>query len=88
MTKGEQPINVISHIEKITIIKALTNPRPSKDDYHLLGRPAQVTISDCVLVTTCLAHTSTTNSDCHPHPCVHVASEINLQSMSFKDAQF
>lgn len=43
-TKGEQSTNIISHTEKVIITKALTRLTPSKGDYHLLDRPAQVTI--------------------------------------------
>ncbi|XP_053398106.1 uncharacterized protein LOC128556593 [Mercenaria mercenaria] len=39
-----QPQNAITHEEKVTMIKALTKPRPTKDDYHLLDRLEQVII--------------------------------------------
>ncbi|XP_045161045.2 uncharacterized protein LOC123525949 [Mercenaria mercenaria] len=39
-----QPQNAITHEEKVTMIKALTKPRPTKDDYHLLERWEQVII--------------------------------------------
>ncbi|XP_053402585.1 uncharacterized protein LOC128557936 [Mercenaria mercenaria] len=39
-----QPQNAITHEENVTMIKALTKPRPTKDDYHLLERWEQVII--------------------------------------------
>ncbi|XP_053398058.1 uncharacterized protein LOC128556571 [Mercenaria mercenaria] len=33
-----RPQNAITQEEKVTMIKALTKPRPTKDDYHLLER--------------------------------------------------
>ncbi|XP_053405048.1 ribonuclease H-like [Mercenaria mercenaria] len=37
-----KPQNAITHEEKATMIKALTKPRLTKDDYHLLDRWEQV----------------------------------------------
>ncbi|XP_053376916.1 uncharacterized protein LOC128547772 [Mercenaria mercenaria] len=39
-----QPQNAITHEEKVTMIKALTKPRPTKDDCRLLDRWEQVII--------------------------------------------
>lgn len=40
---GKHPNNTTSHTE-VTMIKVWTRPRPSKNDYHHLARPAQLTI--------------------------------------------